>query len=107
MQTTMTILEFKTLAGGTIWTITFIKRTTGEVRVMNARFGVTKHLKGGSLKYDPAKKNLLGCFDVKGGTESEPGYKMINLETLINLKFRGYLWVWRVNDQVFERQNND
>jgi hypothetical protein len=95
----MTVQEFKNRAGGTMWTVRFVKRTTGEERTMNARFGVTRHLKGGQLAYDPATKGLLGCYDVKGRHEgadggSEPGYKMINLDAIIDLKFRGHLWTW-------------
>ena len=38
--------------GNNIFTVTFIKRTTGEKRVMNCRKGVIKHLKGGKAAYN-------------------------------------------------------
>ena len=37
---------------GKFFGVEFIKRTTGELRQMQARIGVTKHLKGGTKKFD-------------------------------------------------------
>lgn len=94
----MTLKEFrKHASNGAIFTIKFVKRTDGTIRIMNARFGVTKYLKGGSLSYDPASHNLMGCYDVKGNPDipdSSAGYRMINLETLIELKYKGRVWTW-------------
>ena len=102
---TLTIDQLKSAAGTTIFTVKFVKRQTGEVRTMNAMFGVTKHLQGGTLGYDPAKKNLMGCYDVKGGPTSGPGYKMINLETLIELKLRGTTYTWK--DGMFQEKETE
>lgn len=67
-------------SSGKVFTVTFIKKDN-TVRVMNARLGVRKHLKGGALKYDPASKGLIGVFDMQDG-----GYKMINIKTMLKLK---------------------
>ena len=66
---------------GKFFTVTFIKRTTGETRVMNARLGVKAYLKGGELPYDPNEKNLIPVYDVKTG-----GYRMISGDSIIHLK---------------------
>jgi hypothetical protein len=62
---------------GAFFTVTFIKKD-GTTRVMNARFGVKKYLKGGELPYDPIAKGLLPVFDVQKGE-----YRMINTSTLL------------------------
>ena len=49
-------------------------------RKMICRVGVKKHLKGGVLAYNPKEYNLFGVFDMQNG------YRMINVETLYNLK---------------------
>jgi hypothetical protein len=66
---------------GKFFTVTFIKRTDGSVRVMNARLGVKAYLKGGVLPYDPATKNLIPVFDIP-----KKEYRMINLDTITKLK---------------------
>lgn len=77
---------------GHVFTVEFIKRTNGEHRVMNCRRGVKKGVKGVGLAYDPAKKNLLGVYDMQKLTYDEDGepskgaFRMINLEDLISLK---------------------
>jgi len=87
----MLLSEFKNLESvksGKTFTITFIKKN-GEVRVMNARLGVKKHLKGGTLKYDPSKYNLLGCYDMQSG-----GYRMINFDTITEIKVGGEVFAY-------------
>ena len=69
---------------GRVFTARFKKRTTGEERTMNCRLGVTKHLKGGELKYNPAEKNLVGVFDMQ-----KKGYRMIDVDGLTNLTVDG------------------
>lgn len=97
---TMTVPEFKEAVRNEIFTVSFIKRTTGEVRRMNARFGVKKHLKGGSLSYDPAAHRLIGCFDVQKGE-----YRMINIETIRWLKAMGKVWGWDPKKSLFVEQD--
>ena len=74
----------KILDSGRIATVTFRKRTTGEVRVMNCRSGVKKHLKGTSPRYNAASKNLITVFDMQKGQ-----YRSINCDSIISVKAGG------------------
>jgi hypothetical protein len=65
---------------GKFFTVTFIKKD-GSERVMNARFGVKKYLKGGTLAYDPAEFNYITVYDM-----GSKGYRMVNANTIKNLK---------------------
>ena len=62
---------------GRIFGVSFIKRTTGELRTMTCRLGVKKFLRGGELAYSPAKKHLLTVFDMVA-----KGYRMIPLDAI-------------------------
>ena len=70
--------------GSKFFTVTFVKRTTGETRVMNCRKGVKKYLTGGEMKYDPKKKNLVSVYDVK-----KRGHRSISLENIQRVKMEG------------------
>jgi hypothetical protein len=48
---------------------------------MNARLGVKKYLKGGTLAYDPAEFNYITVYDM-----GSKGYRMVNANTIKNLK---------------------
>ena len=65
---------------GKFFTVTFIKKD-GSERVMNARLGVKKYLKGGTLAYDPAEFNYITVYDM-----GSKGYRMVNANTIKNLK---------------------
>ena len=69
--------------GGKIFTAKFVKKD-GTVRTMNCRLGVTAHLKGGVLKFNPADYKLQVVFDVQ-----KKAYRMINLDSLRALRFNG------------------
>ena len=89
-ETHMTIQEFIDRASsGQIFTVEFIKRTTGELRVMNCRRGVTKHLRGGELGYDAAVKKLLTVYDLKS-----EGYRTVPLDGLVSVKVGGQSYSW-------------
>lgn len=60
------------------FTVTFLKKDD-SVRKMNARVGVTKHLKGGESTLDPQK--YLTVWDV---TKRE--YRAINRDRIIEVK---------------------
>jgi len=80
----MNVTEFKEMvADGKIFTVEFIKKD-GTLRKMNARLGVKKHLKGGTLAFDPSERNLLPVFDMQ-----KEGYRMINASTILNIKIGG------------------
>jgi hypothetical protein len=65
---------------GKIFTATFTKKD-GTERVMNARLGVKKYLKGGSLAYDAESKGLIPVYDMQ-----LKGYRTINVNTISKLK---------------------
>ena len=64
---------------GGFFTVTFIKKD-GTPRVMNARLGVKKHLKGGELKYDARSMGLIPVYDMQS-----KGYRMVNSGTILSL----------------------
>jgi len=61
---------------GRVFSVEFTKKD-GSLREMNCRLGVTKHLKGGELAYDPKEYDLMTVFDMASN-----GYRMVNLSTL-------------------------
>ena len=66
---------------GQIFSGLFIKKN-GQHRLINARTGVTKHLKENAKPrpYDPIKYDLITVYDM-----SNKGYRMLNLNTLQKL----------------------
>lgn len=46
-------------SGGKLFSVTFIKRSTGSPRRMVARVGVTKGVTGEGKRFDPSAHNLL------------------------------------------------
>ena len=80
--------------GGRIFRAVFIKQD-GTERVMLCRRGVHKDLKGKGLAYKPEEKGLLGVFDMQArDREGKRGaYRMINLLTLKEVKFKGRVYV--------------
>lgn len=79
--------EFLQIVGKKIFTVEFIKRTDGTVRVLNGRLGVHKGLTGDGQRYDPASKGLLTVYDLKN-----EGYRMIPLESVQKIKANGKLY---------------
>ena len=61
---------------GKIFTVTFVKKS-GEVRKLNCRLGVTKHLKGGNKSFRDADFNYLTVFDLQ-----KKAYRTVNLNTV-------------------------
>lgn len=74
----------RSVAGGSFFSAKTIKRTTGELRVFNCRFGVTKGVKGVGLAFDPNDKNLIVVWDNK-----RKDFRMINCDTIQEIKVRG------------------
>lgn len=85
------LLRHKVTGNNGIFTVVFIKRTNGERRVMNARFGVHKYTKGIGLAYDPKEHALIGCYDMQ--KEQGEGYRMISTESITELKINGEHYV--------------
>lgn len=99
----MTMEEFiARVRNGRIFTLEFVKRTTGEFRVMNARLGVKAYVKGVGLKFDPKAKDLLGVFDLQKGE-----YRFINLRAPITLKLEKEVYDWDFNLQLFVKKEED
>ena len=69
---------------GKIFGVTFVKRSTGELRTMSARLGVSKGVKGIGLQYDPESRQLMPVYDMH-----KKEYRMVNLETLETVNFKG------------------
>ena len=72
------------VSDGKIFSVDFIKRSTGELRTMTARMGVRKHLKGGNKAYNPSQHNLLTVFDM-----DKRGYRSIPVEAIQRLSVGG------------------
>lgn len=81
------------LAGSTIFSVRFRKRTTGEMRDMLCRLKVTKDLSGEGRKYDALAKSLLVVYDVQ-----KKGYRSIPLDSIQIIKVRGETYT--INDEV-------
>lgn len=73
---------------GKIFSVTFTKRTTGEIRQMVCRLGVLTHLKGGEKPFDDAEKGVLTVFDVQKGD-----YRSISAEAVSKIRIGGEEWV--------------
>lgn len=74
---------FRNLVGNKFFTVTFTKKN-GELRTMNCRLGVTKHLKGGKKSYDDSKYNYVTVYDL-----SKKAYRTVNLDAVKSVKARG------------------
>lgn len=82
---TLTVAQLtEKLSNGRIFGVSFIKRTTGELRTMTARLGVKKFLKGGKLSYSPAENQLLTVFDM-----SAKGYRSVALDAIQRVSVGG------------------
>ena len=84
MKTTITKKEatelLKRRTSGRVFTVTFVKRTNGQVRVMNCRKGVSKDVTGRGLNFDPIKRNLVSVYDMQ-----KRGHRFISLEAVTNI----------------------
>lgn len=72
------VIELIESTKGKIFHVVFTKKD-GSERKMTCRLNVQKHLKGGKLSFDPAKKGLIGVFDMHNG------YRFINLNKIKSL----------------------
>lgn len=77
------IKTLKEIVGSKIFSVIFQKKD-GSIREMVCRLGVTKHLKGGELSYNPEDFNYLTVFDMQ-----KQEYRTINVNTLRQIKFEG------------------
>lgn len=75
--------EIKKLVGNKIFTVVFTKKN-GDLRKMNCRLNVQKHLKGGSKSFNDDDYDYLTVYDLHS-----KGYRTVNLNTIKKLKFKG------------------
>jgi len=66
---------------GKFFTVTFVKRTTGEIRTMNCRTGVRKNLLSNELRFNPAERGLKNVYDMRNRN-----YRFISLENIKKIK---------------------
>lgn len=78
------LIDMKQENEGKLFSVLFIKRTTGEQRRLCGRFGVEQYLKGGQAAYNFLEKGLICVFDIQ-----KMAYRTINLETLLELNING------------------
>ena len=79
-----TAIEMIRGSKGRVFGVTFIKRTTGEVRTMQARLGVKKGVTGEGLKFNPKDYALIPVYEMP-----MQQFRMVNLEGLTNLSIEG------------------
>ena len=72
------------VSDGRIFGVSFIKRTTGELRTMSCRLGVKKFLRGGKLSYTSAVKQLFTVFSMR-----DKGYRCIPLDAIQRVSVSG------------------
>jgi len=75
--------EIKETIGTKIFSVAFVKKD-GTLREMTCRLGVTKHLKGGELKYNASEVGNLIVFDMQ-----KKAYRTINFNTIKRIKVNG------------------
>lgn len=86
--TTLSVRELLDMVkGGRIFGVSFIKRTTGELRTMSCRLGVKKFLRSGKMAYSPSERQLLTVFDMVA-----KGYRSIPLEGVQSVKVGGNIY---------------
>lgn len=90
---------YKLVPKARFFTVTFIKRTTGEERVMLARLGVTAHLAGGELPYDAIKKRLVTVWDVQ-----KKAYRNIPLENILSIKTKGVTYTFQAKEKAIGQE---
>jgi hypothetical protein len=64
-----------------VFTVTFVKRTNGELRRLNGLRGVTKGVKGVGHSFNPTEKGLLCVYDLK-----KSDFRFVNLSEIVSFK---------------------
>lgn len=73
----------KIVNASNMFTVEFTKKD-GTHRVLNGRRGVKKHLKGGTLGYNPQEKRLISVYDIHAA-----GYRMIPQDSIVAVRING------------------
>jgi hypothetical protein len=69
---------------GRIFTVEFVKRSTGELRQMAARTGVRSRLTGNGAAYNAEDHGLICVFDMV-----KDNYRCIPVEGITRVKIKG------------------
>ncbi len=77
---------------GKFFTVQFVKRTTGEIRKMNCRTGVSKGVTGVGKTYDAKEKGLVTVWDTQA-----KNFRSINLDGIISITSQGVEWYYGTN----------
>jgi len=72
---------------GKFFSVEFIKRTTGEVRKMNCRTGVTIGVTGSGKSFNDSDKGLVTVWDAQINQ-----FRSIPLESIITITSQGVEW---------------
>lgn len=86
-ETKETVQLIREKTKGRFFVVEFIKRTDGTLRKMVCRLGVRKHLRGGTLRYDPNTKGLIVVWD-----SQKQDYRQINLLEIQSFRIGNYNW---------------
>lgn len=71
------VMDFLRGLNGKFFTIEFIKRTDGSLRVMRATTNYQSKLVGGVMKYNPTERNLIPVLDLEVVAKNDPKDKGI------------------------------
>jgi len=88
----MNSTAIRNLAGNTIFSVEFVKRTTGELRKMNCRLGVSKGVKGTGMRFNPDAKDLIPVYEMPRGTKKKAQWRMINLRSVRSIRVKGKIY---------------
>lgn len=87
------VYDFLTALNGKFFTVEFIKRSTGEVRVMRATTNFESHLKGGQATYDAKAKNLVVVLDLEAlKATPDKAFRSIPAENVLTIKANGNVY---------------
>ena len=71
--------------GNTPFVVVFEKRTDASIRTMKVKNGVMDVTKGGSLGFDPSKRNLRLVVDLEAMMTGN-GWRMVPLDRVISVR---------------------
>ncbi len=83
---------------GGFFTVTFTKRTTGELRTMHATLNLKSALKGGEAKYDAKAKSLLIVRDMDATRNGDAPIRSIPWDAVHEIHANGNVYIIEVND---------
>ena len=73
---------------GKFFRVHFVKRTSGEERIMDCRIGVHKFVKGVGMKFTPKDYDLISVWDLRAwDPKGDTGYRFINIRTVKEIHF--------------------